>query len=74
MCKRTNKILFCGGLGLALLIYYCATTFPDINILNPKGGRLELMNQMTPEEVKKLKRTDAYLDSCTGDYYGFNTE
>lgn len=49
MCKRTNKILFAGGLGLALLIYYCATTFPDINMINPKGGRLELMNEMPIE-------------------------
>ena len=41
MCKKTNKILFAAGIGLTLLIYYCATCFQDINVLNPKGSRLE---------------------------------
>eukprot|EP00347_Sterkiella_histriomuscorum_P023878 403333072 len=43
-------------------------------MIDPKGGRLEVMNQMPMELVQQLKRTDAYLDSCTGDYYSYNTE
>lgn len=51
MCKKTNKILFAAGLGLALLIYYCATTFPDITMINPKGGPLEKMHEIPLTEV-----------------------
>ena len=30
MCKKTNKTLFAAGLGMGLLIYFCATTFEEI--------------------------------------------
>ena len=44
MCKRTNKILFASGVGLQMLVYYCATAFVDINVINPKGSRLDKMH------------------------------
>ena len=72
MCKKTNKILFAAGLGMQLLVYYCSTTFPDVNVINPKGDRLDIINTISKDQTRKFRRTDVFLDSCTGDYYGFN--
>lgn len=32
------------------------------------------MHKISLDKAMTLKRTDVFLDSCTGDYYGFNTE
>ena len=43
--------MFAAGLGMALLVYYCATAYPDIQMINPKGSRLDLMHQIPEEEL-----------------------
>jgi hypothetical protein len=42
MCKLTNKCLFAAGFGLSMQVYYCATNFENINVINgnSKGGFL----------------------------------
>lgn len=57
-----------------LLIYFCATSIPDMNVLNPKGSKLSDLNEIPESEVMKLKRTDVFLEKCSGDYYSFNKE
>ena len=59
---------------MQLLVYYCSTTFPDVNVINPKGDRLDIINTISKDQTRKFRRTDVFLDSCTGDYYGFNQE
>jgi hypothetical protein len=41
MCKLTNKAVFAAGVGMQFIVYFCATAFPDINVINPKGNRME---------------------------------
>lgn len=74
MCKMTNKSMFVSGLGLSMLVYYCATSFPILNVLNPKGGRLDQISIMPKEALNEMGRNDVFLESVTGDYYGYNRE
>ena len=36
----TNKCLFASGIGMQMLVYYCATNFADITVINgnERGG------------------------------------
>jgi hypothetical protein len=34
MCKKTNKTVFCTGLGYSLLIYFCATAMAEVKVVN----------------------------------------
>lgn len=56
MCKLTNKTLFAAGIGLQLLVYYCATSFPIMNVVNPKGNKLEDIYAIGPEVLENLRR------------------
>jgi len=40
MCKKTNKTLFAAGFGMQLLVYFCATSFRHLRVINPKGDLL----------------------------------
>lgn len=42
MCKKTNKSLFVSGCGIPMLVYFCATNYDDITVINnhEKGGNL----------------------------------
>lgn len=46
MCKINNKCVFASGIGFNMLVYYCATNFSTINVINGngKGGFLDEIN------------------------------
>jgi hypothetical protein len=56
MCKKTNKCLFAAGLGMQFLVYYCATNFPDINVINgnEKGSTLDSIKDIPARTLPNL--------------------
>jgi hypothetical protein len=50
MCKMTNKCLFASGIGMQLLVYYCATNLAELNVINgtERGGPLSLIKEVSP--------------------------
>lgn len=37
MCKSTNKCFFSAGVGMMMLVYYCATSYIDLHVINGAG-------------------------------------
>lgn len=74
MCKITNKPLFAAGFGLQMLVYFCATSFVDLNVINgnQKGGPLLSIAQVEAKTLATLNKNDVYLDNLTGDYYKYD--
>ena len=56
MAKRSNRPLFLYGVGFQFLIYYCATGFKEIEVVNgkEKGSLLKEINAFIPL-VKELE-------------------
>jgi hypothetical protein len=54
MCKMTNKCLFASGIGMQMLVYYCATNFADITVINgnERGGPLANIKDV-PSKIMK---------------------
>lgn len=50
MCKMTNKCIFASGIGMQLLVYYCATNLAELNVINgtERGGPLTLIKEVPP--------------------------
>ena len=48
MCKMTHKCLFASGIGLQLLVYYCATNLAELNIINgnERGGPIKTIKEI----------------------------
>jgi hypothetical protein len=57
-----------------MLIYYCATSYEDIHVINGggRGSILSEIEKIPPSAIDKLKSKDVFLDKTTGDYYSFN--
>lgn len=73
LCKRTNKALFAVGGGLNMLIYFCATGYKNITVLNgnEKGADLDTIYSLTKENGSDFVSNDVFLDHTTGDFYLF---
>ena len=73
MCKRTNKCLFIGGFGMQMLVYYCATSYADITVVNgnEKGGALSTLKDMPARILHTLDKSQVFLDNLTGDFYTY---
>ncbi|CDW91520.1 UNKNOWN [Stylonychia lemnae] len=77
MCKRTNKSLFASGMGMQMLVYFCATNFADLFVINgsEKGTALDQIKDINPHTIidnlldKCVKQV--FLDNLTGDYYHY---
>ncbi len=56
-----------------LLVYYCATGFKDLHIINNKGrgSPLSTLNNFANLKNKVYSFRDVFLDNVTGDYYSF---
>eukprot|EP00826_Nyctotherus_ovalis_P047926 TRINITY_DN5590_c0_g4_i1.p1 TRINITY_DN5590_c0_g4~~TRINITY_DN5590_c0_g4_i1.p1 ORF type:complete len:320 (+),score=91.44 TRINITY_DN5590_c0_g4_i1:156-1115(+) len=67
-CKQCNKALFAAGFAFYMLIYYCATNFAPVKIVN--GSKLEEINKYPTEN---LPACAAFLDNETGDMYTYNS-
>jgi hypothetical protein len=75
MCKATDKILFSAGIGLPMLVTFCAIGERKIKVINghEKGTLLsEIHNFKSPEMLSKLEPESVFLDNSTGDYYQFD--
>jgi hypothetical protein len=76
MCKATNKCFFAAGIGLQMLVYYCATHFADLKIINGggRGSNLKDIHTLDPAWVQNLSKNKVFLDNATGDYYTFRKD
>ena len=70
LCKITNKILYAGGVGFEILLYYLSTgALNEYNFVNAKGQikSLEEMSNAPKKFIKELRNNDIFLDFVTGD-------
>ena len=75
MCKATDKLLFSSGIGLPLLVTFCAIGECNIRVINgnEKGTLLsEIQKYKTREQLEKLTPDSVFLDNSTGDFYVFD--
>lgn len=75
MCKATNKTLFACGLGMQLLVHFCAIGEQTIRVINggEKGGLLQTISKFkSPEVLNSLTPQSVFLDHATGDFYSFD--
>ena len=73
-CKIVDRPCFLAGIGLSMLIYFCATGYRNISIINGKerGSKLEFIKQIDEKTLKQLLKNNAFLDNETGDIYSYN--
>ena len=74
LCKINNKVLFAGGVGLLILIYYLSTnSMAEYNIINNKGEikSLEELQNFPNNYFKGTKTNEIFLDFVTGDLLGY---
>ena len=59
-----------------MLVYFCATSFERINVINgnSKGGLLRDIHCIDPIFAKNCTRMDVFLDQATGDYYMYKKD
>ncbi len=71
LCKKSNKSLFAAGCGMAMLVYYCATNYSPLHVINGqgKGSSLDEIQKLSELQLRALQPNDAFLDNVTGDYY-----
>ena len=76
MCKITNKCLFSAGIGIMMLIYWCATNFASLKIINGggKGSNLKEIHSLALSKIQNLTKDEVFLDNATGDYYTFRQD
>lgn len=76
MCKQTNKCLFAAGIGLHFLVYFCATNFAEIKVINGKGkgSALKEVHKLDRDYIEGFIKNEVFLDNTTGDYYVFKKE
>ena len=70
LCKTNNKVLFAGGVGLQILIYYLSTnSMAEYDIINNKGEikSLEELQNFPKNYFKGTKTSEIFLDFVTGD-------
>ena len=70
-CKSINMHCILCGCGLSLLVYYCATGFNSMDVINgnERGSRLEYINDIPIDKIKKMHKSEVFLDNTTGDFY-----
>jgi len=69
--KRCDKALFAAGFATYMLVYYCATNYLTVQVINgnEKGTKLAEIHNYDP---KKLSFDAKFLDNETGDLYAYN--
>jgi hypothetical protein len=68
MCKVTNKCLFAAGLGMQMLVHFCATGFgQELTVVNggERGGPITSIQEVP----QKMGSNHVFLDNLTGDFY-----
>lgn len=58
------------------MVYYCATGYANINVINGKGkgGYLEEINYIDHKDIEYYGSSDVFLDFTTGDFYNFKKD
>lgn len=77
MCKLTNKVLFAGGVGMQILMYFFATNFnTELNIINQDGEieNIENIDKIPQIFLDDMKKNEYFLDYVSGDIYEFKHE
>ena len=56
MCKLTNKCLFTAGVGMQMLVHYCATSLTGLTVINgnERGGPLNAIKEVPPQLMKNI--------------------
>ena len=70
LCKMTGKIVYLGGVGFEILVYYLATgARNEFNFINGKGEiqAIEEIQKIPSKFLTNLKKNDNFLDFVTGD-------
>lgn len=59
---------------MQFLIYFCATNFADIEVINgkEKGGSLNQIKEVHAKLLPQLDKNQVYLDNLTGDFYTYS--
>ena len=76
MCKKTRKLLFASSFAMQIFVFLCATNLYITRVVNG-GGKGTPKAEFAAFDRKKLKELafgDAFLDSTTGDVYGFDSQ
>lgn len=72
MCKTVDKPLWASGCGMQMLIFYCATNYKQLNVINGNGKGSSIKNiNFTEFSSQDLGPDDVILDNKTGDFYQF---
>ncbi len=73
-CKRSGKFLFASGCGVPFLVYFCATGFAPIRVINGcgKGGNVAGIDRVLERQAGQLHPGEVFLDNVTGDFYAYN--
>jgi len=75
MCKKTRKLLFASGFAMQMMVFLCATNLHISRIVNGggKGSSVEEFKKTDQSVLQTLGFGDTFLDSSTGDMYGYDT-
>lgn len=59
---------------MQMLIYFCATSFCDIKVINnnEKGGSLSSISEVDARILPTLSKREVFLDNLTGDFYSYD--
>jgi hypothetical protein len=66
-CKMSNKLLFASGSGMQMLIYYCATSYRHIKVINDLDKNTKLVRSGIKDPVNVI------LNNDTGDFFEFDS-
>ena len=74
-CKKKEVPVFISSIGVGVVGYYCATGYTLLNVINgnERGTNLSYIHSFNPEQTKKLRDNDVFLDRTTGDYYTYES-
>ena len=63
-------------MGLMMLVYFCATNFQNLKVINGngKGTKLDEIDKIDVKTVYGLSGNEVFLDNATGDYYSFRKD
>jgi len=75
MCKKTKKILFASGFALQILVFLCATNLHINRVVNGEGKGSSVADFARTDKavLSSLAFGDIFLDSTTGDLYGYDS-
>ena len=71
-CKEANKPMWVSGCGVQMLVYYCATNYRNINVINESNNRRSL-NTLKKIANLSMDSRNAIINNQTGDFFLINS-